>query len=479
MATEDGYEDDTTRPEISDERREIRGLIQRLEVRSWLQGLQTLGCLIVAWAVSYLPAHADLSHQGRHALFILLLAAGLWVTEAVAAYGVALLIVALEILLLGNLGRGDEDWARFLAPWASPLLWLFLGGFVLGKAASKTGLDLWLARHVLKLSGTTPARALLGLMVVGFTLSMFMSNTAAAAMLLAVATPIAASRPAGDPTKKALLLGVAIATNLGGMGTLIGSPPNAIAAGALGGLAAFDFVRWMLVGLPPALVLFALSFAWLRLRFPATDTTAAPLPSATVADRLPAWRQLIVMLVFAATVLLLMTGGLHGVPTPVVSFLPISMFAATGILRARDIRELQWDVLLLLLGGLALGMAVTETGLARWLVERLPVSDLGKLSLALVAAYATVTLSNFMSNTAAANILIPIGVALGSGFESLVAVPIALAASTAMCLPISTPPNAIAFAGGELESRDFWGIGLLLVVIAPAVAVAWCALILG
>ncbi len=334
MANDDGSQDDAARPEISDERREIRGLIQRLEVRSWLQAVQALGCLVSAWAVSFLPAHAGLSHEGRRALFILMLAAGLWVTEAIAAYGVALLVVALEILLLGHLGLGDEDWARFLAPWASPLLWLFLGGFVLGKAATKTGVDGWLARRVLKLSGTTPARALLGLMTVGFTLSMFMSNTAAAAMLVAVASPIAASRPASDPAKKGLLLGVAVATNLGGMGTLIGSPPNAIAAGALGGLGAFDFTLWMVVGLPPALALFAISFAWLSFRYPASDSAEAPLPRISTVDRLPAWRQLIVILVFAATVLLWMTSSLHGVPTPVVSFLPISAFAATGILRA-------------------------------------------------------------------------------------------------------------------------------------------------
>jgi sodium-dependent dicarboxylate transporter 2/3/5 len=479
MSADDRARDEAPRPQISEERREIRGLIQRLEVRSWHQAAQALGCLALAGAVSFLPAHAGLSQDGRHALFILVLAAGLWVSEAVAAYGVALLVVALEILLLGELGRDGEDWSRFLAPWASPLLWLFLGGFVLGMGATKTGLDRWLARRVLMLSGTTPARALFGLMAVGFTLSMFMSNTAAAATLLAIATPIAASRPAGDPWKKAVFLGVAVATNLGGMGTLIGSPPNAIAAGALGGLDAFDFTRWMLVGLPPALVLFVVSYAWLSFRYAPSDVSEARLPSISVEHRLPAWRQMLVIGVFGSTLLLWMTGGIHGVPTPVVSFLPITAFAATGILRAQDIRELQWDVLLLLFGGLALGLSVTETGLASWLVEQVPVSALGRVSLALGAAYATALLSNFMSNTAAANILIPIGVALGHGFEAPMAVSIALSASSAMCLPISTPPNAIAFAGGELGNRDFLGIGLVLAVIAPALAVAWCTLVLG
>ena len=464
----------------SEERRELRALLERLEVRSWRQGLLTLVCLVLAWSVSYLPAHTDLSDPGRHALFILLFAAGLWVTEAVASYGVALLVVGLEILLLGDMGR-RADWDRFLAPWASPLLWLFLGGFVLGQAASKTGLDLWLARRVLTLSGTTPARALLGLMVVGFVLSMFMSNTAAAAMLLAIATPIAAARPDGDPSRRALLLGVAVATNLGGMATLIGTPPNAIAAGAVGGEAEIDFARWLLIGLPPGVVLFLVSYMLLRAWYPATDGSAAPLPPLTLEleERLPAWRQVIVMVVFALTVVLWMTGGWHGVPTPVISFLPISLFAATGILRAADVRSLQWDVLLLLFGGLALGLAVTETGLAGWMVARMPVEGLAPVALSLVMAYTTVILSNFMSNTAAATVLVPVGVALAPGFEPLAAVSIALAASTGMCLPISTPPNAIAFAGGQLQGKDFMRIGLVLALLCPALAVGWGALVLG
>jgi sodium-dependent dicarboxylate transporter 2/3/5 len=463
---------------VSDERREIRRLVQRLEVRSWQHAVQVLGCVAVASGLSFVPRHAGLAEPGRWALFILILAAGLWVTEAMAAFGVALLVVGLEILLLGDLGRASDEWSRFVAPWASPLVWLFLGGFVLGKGAAKTGLDRWLARRVLEVSGTTPTRSLFGLMAVGFVLSMFMSNTAAAAMLVAIATPIAVSRPKGDPARKGIFIGVAVATNLGGMGTLIGSPPNAIAAGALGGLSAFSFTRWMLVGLPPALVLFGVSFAWIALRYRSASGGEAPLPTLKVVDRLPAWRQLIVLLVFGTTVLLWMFSGVHGIPTPVVSFLPICVFSATGILRAVDVRELQWDVLLLILGGLSLGQAVTETGLASWLVDSLPVSSLGRLSLGLAVAYATAALSNFMSNTAAANILVPIGVALGQGFEGLVAVPIALAASCAMCLPISTPPNAIVFASGELQTRDFMGIGLVLAAVAPALAVAWCAAVL-
>jgi sodium-dependent dicarboxylate transporter 2/3/5 len=131
----------------------------------------------------------------------------------------------------------------------------------------------------------------------------------------------------------------------------------------------------------------------------------------------------------------------------------------------------------MLAGGLSLGVAVAETGLARWFVDALPVADLGMLPLALALAYLTSFVSNFMSNTAAANILVPIGAALAVGFEALVVVPMALSASAAMCLPISTPPNAVAFASGRVSSGDLLRGGLLIGAVAPALSVAWSAIL--
>jgi sodium-dependent dicarboxylate transporter 2/3/5 len=172
-----------------------------------------------------------------------------------------------------------------------------------------------------------------------------------------------------------------------------------------------------------------------------------------------------------------MTTGWHRTPTPVVSFLPIVVFAASGVLRPHDIRALQWDVLLLVAGGLSLGAAVTDTGLAAWIVERLPVSGGGQVALALAFALAATALSNVMSNTAATNVLVPLGIALAPGLEEAVAVPIALAASCAMCLPVSTPPNALVFATGEIAARDFLRVGLLMGALGPLLTVAWCTLL--
>ena len=183
------------------------------------------------------------------------------------------------------------------------------------------------------------------------------------------------------------------------------------------------------------------------------------------------WQRVMVIVVFLITVTLWMTGPIHNVPTPVVSFIPITIFTMIGVIGSKDVRRLNGDVLLLLAGGLALGVAVEKTGLAEWIVTRIPVETLSPIIIALGLAYLCSILSNFMSNTATANILIPITLALGSVGEIQYAIPIALAASSAMCLPVSTPPNAIAFAKGGLNTRDFVAGGLLIGALAPGLSV--------
>ncbi|WP_224240245.1 SLC13 family permease [Hyalangium gracile] len=467
-----------------DTRASIQALLGHFEFSSGRALVKISMSLLVAGLVAYLPAYADLSSPGRHALFILLVAAGLWLTEAMAAFAVALVVIALEILLLGRLGRGagqEEAWLMFLRPWASPIIWLFLGGFALARAASRTGLDRAMAERVLDWSRGHPGRTLVGTMALTFTLSMFMSNTATTAMMLATVGPLVAGAQHGTPFARALLLGIPVSANLGGMGTLIGSPPNAIAAAALEVSRPLSFSTWMVAALPPALLL--IGAVWLLLRRLHPHDTgkvelapAAPHPEHPV--RLPRWKAWLVVGVFFLTVGLWMTGELHGIPLPVVSFLPVTLFAAAGVLEDRDVRGFQWDVLLLVAGGLSLGVAVSETGLARWLVGFVPVDTLGRLTLALMLAYLASILSNFMSNTAAANILVPLGAALGGEVDPSVVVPIALSASAAMCLPISTPPNALVFATGQVPARAFLRPGLLVGLLAPPLAVLWASVVL-
>ena len=436
------------------------------------------GAMAIALGGALIPSYEGLSSAGVWTLFILLFGAGLWITEAIPAFAVALLVIGLEIAILGRPGgvfaENSGDWTIFVEPWASPIIWLFFGGFVLAEAASKTGLDRWVSRWVLERCGGGPKGVMLGVMGMTFIFSMFISNSATAAMMMAILAPIVATLEPGERFRKGLLPAVPVAANLGGMGTIIGSPPNAIAVGALTGAESVGFAEWMWIGLPPAILLMALSavalwrfyrpeFHALKIEFPVSDQT----------DGRPLWPRLITMGAFCITVVLWLTGPLHGIPTPVVSFFPIIVLTVSGILGADDIRRLHWDILLLLTGGLALGVAVEETGLAIWLLDHAPIDGLSPVFVALALAYCCSVLSNFMSNTAAANIMIPIAAALSSSDAVLYVAPVALAASSAMCLPVSTPPNAIAYSSGELNSRDFLRIGVLVGVLSPLAVTIW------
>lgn len=483
---------ETPRPEAPElprmlvaSRREIQRLLGRLEVRTWVPLGLMLACVAVAALLAFVPEHAGLSAAGRWAMFIVVLAAGLWVTEAIPAFAVGLLVISLEIATLGRVGgpwaRGPDDWKVFIEPWGSPLVWLFFGGFVLARGIQRSGLDRSLSLRVLRRFGTRPPAVLLGAMGVTFAFSMFASNTATAAMMLAVLGPAVAGRK-DDPFAKALLLGVAFSANVGGMATIIGTPPNAIAAGLLADRDPIGFARWMTLGLPPALVLLVVAWAYLVRRHPCRDRTIdlgalASVPSLEPA--MPRWRRGVVVAGVLATVGLWLTEPLHGASPPVVAFVPVALFTVSKVLGSEDIRKLEWDVLLLLAGGLALGVAVDRTDLATWLVGRLPIEAAGPLALTAALALATMVISNVMSNTAAANLMIPMGMALASGAETTVAVAVALSASGAMCLPVSTPPNALAYAGGLLHTRDFLVGGLLIGGLATALAVGWTALLTG
>lgn len=465
-----------------DTRRHARYLFDRYVVSVPKAVSSIVLCVLLALVVGLAPEYAGLSGAGRGALFILVLAAGLWITEAIPAFAVALLVIGLEIAILGRPGGlfadDPHDWERFIAPWGSPLIWLFFGGFVMAAGAEKTRLTHWLSGAALAWFGRRPPYLLLGCMAVTFTFSMFVSNTATATMMVAVLAPVFRSLSARDRFAKGLLLGVAFSANLGGMATLIGSPPNAIAAGALADVDPINFMTWMFVGLPPAVVLVVVAWGFLVKRYPseAAELDVAQLFAGGDIDRSASdWRKWLVIVTFCLTVGMWLTGQWHGIPTTVVSFLPICLLTAAGVLDAEDVREIPWDVLLLIAGGLSLGVAITDTGLAAWLVSLVPVGSLGVVGVALAMAVTTALLSNVMSNTAAANVLVPIAVLAASDAAAQTVAPMALGASAAMCLPISTPPNAIVYGTARLQASDFLAGGLLIGVLAPPLVVAWAA----
>lgn len=454
-------------------RRIARQILGQLGPSAWKSLGWLLLCLVLALVAAFVPEYEGLSEPGTQALFILLFCAGLWVTEAIPAFAVSLLAISLAITLLGKPRNGSADWEKYVATWGSPLIWLFFGGFILAAAAKKTGLDLWITSHVLSRLGKKPGVVLLGIMGSTAMLSMFLSNTATATMMVAMLGPMLAT----SGNSKALLLGVAMAANVGGMGTIIGTPPNAIAAGTLASLGGINFTRWMLFGVPPTIIL--LVIAWVYLTFfylgrkafsPAEDMA---LGTVTMPPAVPRIQQALVIVTFAVTVLMWMCSPWHGIPTTVVSFIPICVLTATKTLEAEDLREISWDVLLLIAGGLSLGVAIRDTGLAEWIVTKLPLQGLGPIAVALCLAYLATMLSNLMSNTAAANVILPIALALLGTEHAMMIVPIALAASAAMCLPVSTPPNAIVYGTGMLKTTDLLGAGVVLGLITPPVVVGW------
>lgn len=438
--------------------------------------LLVLTCLLLSLAAAYLPEYEDLPKQGITALFILLLCAGLWMTEAMPAFAVSLLAIGLEIALLGNANGADPDWEKYVATWGSPLIWLFFGGFILAAAAKKTGLDHWMASQVLQRLGSRPAIVLLGIMAATAVLSMFLSNTATAALMVAVLGPILASESGSTRIARGMLLGVAVAANVGGMGTIIGTPPNAIAVGTLSGVTEINFIRWMIYGVPPAIVLLAILWCTLVMRYLGRNAFRSSNRieiGSSQKDYSSKIHLGLVVTTFFVTVLMWMASPLHGIPTPVVSFIPICVLTATGVLDAHDVRGISWDVLLLIAGGLSLGIAIADSGLADWFVSQFPFDDFGPGMIALAVGYVAILLSNLMSNTAAANIILPIMVALLSRENAHLIIPIALSASAAMCLPISTPPNAIVYGTEKVNSSDLLVTGLFTGVLTPPVVVGW------
>ena len=441
-------------------------------------------CLSAAIAVAaWFRPDQTLSPAALRALFILALAVLLWVTEVVPAFAVGIMVIALNVALLGRPAQSDSDWEQYVGVIGHPLIWLFFGGFVLAAAMERCGLDRCLALGLLSRIGGRYRNVLLGTMIATFLLSMFMSNTATTAMMLAVLAPVLHQCGAGSGAGKGLPLGIAVAANLGGMGSLIGTPPNAIAVAALAKLdppQVITFLDWMIVGFPPAMAAMLLIWGLLLWMYPdpgreirLEDKFGEKETSEPVT-----WQFLVVSGSLLATVGLWLTSSWHGIPTAAVSFLPIVLLTSTGVLSAKDIRGLNYDVLFLMAGGLALGNVVTSTGLSDWIVAKLPVEFLGPVALAFVMAYVTVTLSNFMSNTAAANVLIPLVVTMAAGFEATLAIAVALGASSAMCLPVATPPNAMVFATGRLQTWDLFRVGLVVGLIAPAVGLAWLAVCL-
>lgn len=443
--------------------------------RLWVALAGPVAALGGAWAMSSLLEPA-LDPAALLTLAVLLLAALFWATEPIPAVATSLVVMGLLTVLVGLPGTLGADWARdvggwerFIAPAASPLMLLMLGSLVLSAGAQRTGLDRVLGAVLLRQFSGSPRRLVIGVMLVSALLSMWTSNTATAAIMLAVTRPVWSRGDLARSTRAGVVLAAALGANAGGIATPIGTPPNTIVFMLLQrhgqGL---DFVRWLLVGLPvSACVLCASAAVLLALVRPGKDPVPLDLaPAEVVGEPPPRWARPAAGGLFALTATLWLTSPWTGIPVAAAALLPVVLFPALGILRPSDLNRLEWDVLLLILGGLVLGGAMEWTGLAQRLVQALPIEALPTLGVVAGVAAVAVVLSSFMSNTAVANLLCPVGLGVASamppGAMQAVGLAIAFASGSAMVFPVSTPPNALAYRTG------LFGVGTLMAVGSAA-----------
>ena len=439
--------------------------------------------LFLAAGITLLLKEPGFTDSQVYVLFLLFFAIGLWLTEAIPAFAVSLLIIAFLVFALGNeyFNSAPEDIAPYVNTFSSSVIWLMLGGFFLASAMTKTKLDQTLFSMTLKISGTNPRKLLIGLMLTTMVASMLMSNTATTAMVIAAIMPLLASLGKNSGFAKALLLGIPIAAATGGMGTIIGTPPNAIAAGALENAGMpIDFIDWMKYGVPITFVLTAIS-GFVLIKMFIRDKTPISLDFIKNQEKDTSQefkrQRRIVIVVIIITVGLWLTSSLHGIKTAAVCAVPLVILSLTRVMEGKDIRELPWDTLLLVAGGLSLGIALELTGLLNHYAQMLITIEINSIALMFVFAFLTMLISNIMSNTAASTVMIPLGMAIMVGQEKEIALIIAFAASTAMFLPVSSPPNAIAFSTGLLEQKDFRIGGLLVGLLGPMLAILWILLI--
>ncbi|HEX9647763.1 MAG TPA: DASS family sodium-coupled anion symporter [Alphaproteobacteria bacterium] len=421
-----------------------------------------------------------------------------WMTEALPIPATALIPLAAFPLL------GVASTAAAAAPYAHPLVFLFMGGFLIALAMQRWELHRRIALNLVALFGTRPARLIAGFMVATAALSMWVSNTATTLMMLPIAISVIAllRRDAGAVLDRnfpaALLLGIAYAASIGGIGTLIGTPPNAFLAGFMQESygVTIGFAEWLLVGLP--LVAVMLPLAWLTLvrvacpiRLKEAGAAAAVIRGELAALGPMGRGERTVLVVFAATAAAWIFRPLISETMPglglddtviaiagalVLFVIPVNWKERTFALDWRWAIKLPWGVLLLFGGGLTLADAIRTTGLADWIGGG--TGALGGLPVVVIVIAVTaliILLTELTSNTATTATFLPIvaSVAVGLGENPLLlAVPAALAASCAFMMPVATPPNAIVFASGHLRIGQMIRAGIWLNLIGVAAITA-------
>lgn len=440
--------------------------------------------LIVILPLGGLPVEA------RVVLGLALWMASWWVTEAIPIYATALLPIAVLP------ASGAVQILDVAAPYADPIVFLFLGGLLLAKAVEKSNAHRRFALSIVRMFGTRPKYIVAGFMAVTGLLSAWMSNTATAMLMVPIAVAVIGLVP--DEKRRAsfglcLMLAVAYSASLGGMATLVGTPPNAVFASLARSLAGVDvsFAQWMVIAAP--LSALSIFLAWLYLVHVGVRPGGTPVAESKMAiskmlaglGRL-AGDEKAVIAVFAGTAAAWATRGLFWADLlPMVNDSVIAIAAAILLFvvpaRSKDTNErkplldwhtaakIPWGVLVLMGGGLSLAAAFTATGLDMWIADNLLfLQGLDYLVIVLAVAAVTVLVSEIISNTAAVALLIPVVAALAAALSIdpiLLMLPVALVNTYGFMMPAGTPPNAIVFASGYVTARRMARAGIVLDLI--------------
>ncbi|CAA0106099.1 Sodium-dependent dicarboxylate transporter SdcS [BD1-7 clade bacterium] len=416
-----------------------------------------------------------------------------WMTEVIPIPVTALLPIVVAPLL------GLASVAQITAPYSHPTIYLFMGGFMLGMAMQRWNLHRRIALSIMRSTGTEPRWQIAGFMLATAFLSMWVSNTATAVMMLPIGLSVASMMQKTDPDSdydaftRALLLAIAYSASIGGLATIIGTPPNALFVAFMQETYAINisFAQWMAVGLPISLILLVAAWFWLT-RFQLQPGIKGSASTQTLIEEelaklgVMSRGEKTVALIFIATAAgwmlrPLLNSVIPGLTDPGIAIaasislfiIPVNAATKTYVLSWKKAAELPWGVLLLFGGGLSLAATIKSTGLAQWIAASLSIVE--GLPVILIVGFIVVVivfLTELTSNTATAAGFLPLlgALAITLGVDPvIIAAPAAIAASCAFMMPVATPPNAVVFGSGKLSIADMVKAGFVLNLFASLI----------
>lgn len=413
-------------------------------------------------------------YKTKIATGLMLAVAALWLTEIIPLAAAAFLVPV--VLVVANVSSASA----VLAPFAHPIIFLFLAGFLLAQAMRRTGFDRLIALTILSRASSRPAALMLTIMAITAFLSMWMSNTASVAMIIPIALAVLDKIPQASGKsrfKQALILGVAYAGAIGGIGSAIGTPANILAMTFLSEYSGTElaFADWFAYGLPMVIVMVPIIWGFLLLSFRVRSVEVADFISPDIYRKefselggiQPDQR--IVLVAFVITIGLWLSQSWHGISSGIVALIGALILFFSGTLKTEDLNRINWNALLTFGGGLAIGTILVETGFSDWVALKLVgLSDLPQFLVIFLVAGLTLIIGAFISNTACAAMLIPLAIPLAQLLHidpRLMVAVVAIASSVDFALVIGTPPTMLAYSTGLFDTSEIFRRGIVLDLI--------------